>query len=109
MAVGKKKIHAAAMQAIELIDVAAELSGTNAFAGMAEDHSRAMFRHRLSEGIIRLWKEYRARNRADPSGISHRMCPLTDGERLAGAIGDIDEANIAVAEEQPVAINAGLA
>src|SRR5205823_9826013 len=100
MSIGEREVGAARMPAGEFVQLA--VRRTRRMVRLAEYQARPVFDLRAVQGVV----NRRAGDGADPSRRPEPHGPLADQKRLGGAVGNIAEWDLAVAEEDPFAVNA---
>src|SRR5262249_9700698 len=109
VAVGEEKVHTAGVATIELIHLAVRVARPEPPACVSEHHARPALRSWIADAVVVPREQHSARDRAGPGRLAEAVRALAHGQGLGGAVGDVAKADVAVAEENAVAVDARIA
>src|SRR5258708_6142774 len=96
---------ATAVDAVELVAVAARIAGADSLAGVPQDHSRAALGPRLTDAVARIACQHGPSHRADPRRFSQLVGALAGGNCLRRAVPDVLQPDATVAKEDSLAVH----
>src|SRR3954447_1672994 len=108
MAIGEHEVRALAVQAIELVHVAAAASRPDPFTRVAECHASTGFRHGLRLRVLVLGVEHRIGDRTDPGCPAELVRSFAASNCFTSPVGYVAHFNLAIAKEHSVTVDAGL-
>ena len=109
MRVGEQEVHSRAVVAVELIHFASGISRAQVAARVSEYHPGRVFEPRIAHSVIGQREKRRPRDRSTPGGDAQGIGSFAGRDRLRRAVCDAGDADIAIAEKDPVAIDPGVA
>ena len=103
----KTKFRAIAVKTVEHIGFPARIPGPHVFSGMAQNHRRTVFDFERADSIVNAGHQHGPGHRADPSGFAQSVRAFADGNGVRRPVRNLAHADVTVAKEEAIAVNAG--